>query len=264
MRLVAVVAVACGCGRVAFESVPDADGAISPGDAVDGPALCSPSGHDEDADGIDDACDMCPHVFDIGQVDSDGDRVGDACDPEQSTARQQIVIFDPFVALEPSWTNLGATLGTDELVLDARGGISVQIHRALIPTHDLFIVGVTTGASDATNHHISLVTYPSSGMGHAYCEIYDTGAQAFSQFTWTFNDSTYTSAGRANFTSRLANNSGTFAYEVQPTTVACNPFWQGTNYLGNAARPAIAAERFSIYAENLLVRVQYFIQIRTN
>jgi len=36
---------------------------------------------DADADGIDDAGDLCPHVFDPEQRDEDGDGVGNACDP---------------------------------------------------------------------------------------------------------------------------------------------------------------------------------------
>ena len=227
--------------------------------------VCVPVGHDEDADGIDDACDVCPHIADPAQADGDGDRVGDACDPEPAIARQQIVMFDPFTTLDASWTNTGGTQGTDEIVLDARGGMAKLIHRALVPSHDVLMVGLTTGSADAGTHHVSIVTYPSAGNADAYCEMYDTGASTLTQFTWTFDNATYMHAGSQTWTNRLANGTGTFAYEVTSTTVACTSVWGGmTKTTGNAARPAIADENFSIYAENVLTSVRYFIQIRTN
>lgn len=36
---------------------------------------------DEDDDGHDDACDVCPGIADSQQADTDGDEVGNACDP---------------------------------------------------------------------------------------------------------------------------------------------------------------------------------------
>ena len=41
---------------------------------------CTEVGHDEDGDGLDDACDACPTVPDPGQADGDGDGLGDACE----------------------------------------------------------------------------------------------------------------------------------------------------------------------------------------
>lgn len=49
-------------------------------DALDIGDCISTCGIDTDQDGIDDACDNCPGVFNPGQADSDGDGVGDACD----------------------------------------------------------------------------------------------------------------------------------------------------------------------------------------
>jgi hypothetical protein len=266
---------AAACGRWGFGLSGDdtatgdarsGDGSLRDGAGSDSSGfICTPVGHDEDGDGIDDACDVCPHLADANQADGDGDRVGDACDPEPANPRQQIVMFDPFMTLDASWTNSGGTQGSDEIVLDARGATSKVIYRAIAPTHDLFIVGLVTGAADAGTHHVSIVTFPTTGNGDAYCEMYDTGASTMTQFTWTFDNSTYMHAGSQAWTNRLANGTGTFAYEVTSTAVACTSVWGGmTKATGNAARPAIADENFSIYSENLLTRVRWFIQIRTN
>ncbi len=39
-------------------------------------------GQDTDRDGIDDVCDLCPQVADLLNVDTDGDGMGDPCDPD--------------------------------------------------------------------------------------------------------------------------------------------------------------------------------------
>lgn len=62
-----------GCGRIGFDPTT---------------AL----GHDEDADGVPDSDDVCPHIAG-SQADSDGDGVGDDCDPNPTVARDTIAMF---------------------------------------------------------------------------------------------------------------------------------------------------------------------------
>lgn len=45
-----------------------------------------PAVHDSDADGVRDESDDCPYIADPGQVDQDGDGVGDLCDPKPCQA----------------------------------------------------------------------------------------------------------------------------------------------------------------------------------
>jgi hypothetical protein len=254
VRLVAcgVVLLAGACGRWSFDDVTRDDATSGGDDASDDDAnqadafVCTALGtHDEDADGVRDPCDVCPHMADANQADSDGDRVGDACDPEPAIARQQILLFDPFTSLDAAWSNSGATVSNDELVLDARGGAGIQIARPLTLTHDLFVLGMTTTTADAAPHHISVVTSP-SGTGAMYCEMFDTTASTITQYTWTFDN-------------------GTFAYELTPTSTRCTSIWNGTTVTSSGARPAgIADDIFHIYAEAMFTRVQWVIQIRTN
>lgn len=96
-----------GCGRIGFEvASQQSDGST---DGADGSAL----GHDEDGDGIPDTTDVCPYVAD-SQVDTDGDRVGDACDPNPTMPRDTIALFSTMGAgdMPFSINTLSTTGGT--------------------------------------------------------------------------------------------------------------------------------------------------------
>ncbi|MBM4371152.1 MAG: hypothetical protein FJ098_05835 [Deltaproteobacteria bacterium] len=56
-------------------------GACDPGCTCTPEGQCACSPDDLDGDGVDDATDNCPQVFNPGQEDTDGDGSGDACDP---------------------------------------------------------------------------------------------------------------------------------------------------------------------------------------
>jgi hypothetical protein len=252
-----------GCGRLGFDA--QSTTTMSDSGTVDAPDArpCTAVGHDEDNDAVDDACDVCPHIAGA-QADADGDGVGDACDPEPMNGRQSIVLFDPFTSLT-NWTNMGGTLGTDEVILDARGGAARELIRPLVPATDRFMVGASSGAGGPGQHSFALVTAPTVGPGGYYCELFDSGTSTSTMFTWTFDNSNYMHSGTANWpTVRLANGAGSFAYAHSPTATECSSVWQGDIRGGVGTAPAITPDEFHIYAENVLMRVQYFIQIRTN
>ena len=93
--------VLAGCGRLGFER-----GDVA-GDAGDEDGA-GPTGHDEDADGVADAVDDCPHLAGP-QLDGDGDGVGDACDPHPTEAGDRLLLFAGFdqdaggLVLDPGW-----------------------------------------------------------------------------------------------------------------------------------------------------------------
>lgn len=71
-----------------------------------------PADDDEDRDGVSNRKDLCPGVPDPEQLDDDGDKIGDACDPRPRTAGDEVVFVALFNANEdarvcttpPEWT----------------------------------------------------------------------------------------------------------------------------------------------------------------
>ncbi len=265
LRVFAVVVLA-GCGRVRFDDVSGSGAIDASGlgdDAADATLfVCNPIGHDEDADGTDDACDVCPHLSG-SQQDGDGDRVGDDCDLEPTLPNQQIVFFDAFSAFDPAWTtDNGASVGGDELVLDAVDR-SRSIHRPYTLGQDWFLLGLTTGPSGAGNHLVSLVTSPNSGGTGFYCEMYNDGTTV-TMFTYSPDGASFLHDGIATWAQPLVNGGGTFEYLLTGPEARCRSVWNGDVRSTVGTRPAtITPERLTLYAENIDAQVAWIIQIRT-
>ena len=126
-ELAVVVVALAGCDR-AFQL--DEVGPIPPDVAVGTPCPAVASGPDEDGDGCANVVDDCPGMPDPMQIDSDGDGIGDACDPHPNRRGDRIVaaaFFDTqndsdWALVTPDWTVAGGAMSN---------GVATQMTRAL-------------------------------------------------------------------------------------------------------------------------------------
>lgn len=257
-RAVTALVLLAGCGRWGFDPVAG-DGAT--GDVKsDSGKPCTPVGHDEDGDAIDDACDVCPHLPDAEQTDTDGDFVGDACDPEPTMARQRIVFFDPFVNLT-NWTPRSDEISNgDQAVLSSIGGFSA-LRRPYTEMTDLFEMGLVADVV-GTGQALVMINLDTGTAGNYYCEIYDNGATNL-QFTYTFDGTSFFHPGVQPAAHRLESGAGRLQLQRDATNVRCSATWSGETLVTGGPTPAITADNLVIYAENVTARISYFIEIRT-
>jgi hypothetical protein len=76
---------------------------------------------DEDADGRADFCDLCPDDADSTPVDTDGDGLPDACDPDVAAKTNRLVYFDPFNSASGHWPG-NNTVTNSFMTLDSGPG----------------------------------------------------------------------------------------------------------------------------------------------
>lgn len=179
-------AVTKGCNRltVHLAALPASSGpvdmAIPPGGPFDLAGVvpadlagCIGGTPDEDSDGRANVCDLCPDDADSTPVDTDGDGLPDACDPDPAMKTNTLVYFDPFDAASGHWpgnnpvTNSYMTLdsgpgqettgnGMDPLPANVR----VQTHlfpngfytNAIAGADAGLFVGTSTNLTSATNN----------------------------------------------------------------------------------------------------------------
>ncbi len=120
----------------------------------------APSGHDEDHDGVDDACDNCPHVAQTTFSDDDTDGVGDACDPNPDRKDTQIA-FLPMTSIPAGFPRVDPGTGTWEVV-----GDSVRLSGANVDGDYLGFVGANT-RDVIVDTALTITAAPAVAAGHS-------------------------------------------------------------------------------------------------
>ena len=140
---------------------------------------------DEDGDGIPNESDDCPSVFDPAQVDSDGDGVGDPCDPHRTVPGDHLVAAEYFNGPTYTWVpSDGAQwqldgMGSLASVPPAAGtSLSLTLYAAAQnPTLELGFTIQAYTTSTSTNNELFMVLTGPNLM--AECHVYGNSGEAF-------------------------------------------------------------------------------------
>ncbi len=249
MRQAILIALACAaCGRLGFDA-----------SAVD--ASAAPDvllAHDEDEDGVADVDDVCPHRGGT-QADSDGDRIGDDCDPEPTNPRQRRLLFatmqagdQPLTLEAGTWTQL-----TDAIRFDGNGFAALRRDGTLGSVR--MAIGVDIEAVLGTNlqHQISLGAR-STTVPEYSVELNE--AQAISQAAITEYEVGFIPLAFRPLAMRMhpgrISLQGT--YDLGMQTIVLDGGWDGEPYnlTANAPRYTGAGE-VKININNLACQVRY-------
>jgi len=241
------------CGRIDF----------TPGDAPNG-RDCVPVGHDEDGDGIDDACDGCPHIFDPDQIDSDGDGVDDVCDPNPTVPTESIALFDPFTSQLPIWTVSGAmpTYDGDSAFIDTMAQDSL-LELAAPPGLDHYEFGGSIGASFPPNVKIEIMV-TGDDAHYYYCELYDFGGTTIDfDRAYTLDGNQYFTGTIADLQAPLANGRWVLSLARRPPEVTCGTTGPPGATIPDTIPTGIAENLVDLHLAGDQVRLDYFIQIHS-
>ena len=246
-----------GCGRIAFgDRVLDGDSDV---------ILSCPraTGHDEDGDGIDDGCDVCPHLADT-QLDSDGDQVGDACDPNPSTPSERIAFFDPFTSQRPEWTSIGSIspIYTGDAISQDLSNGRMALGKTSPTQVGVYEVRARIGVASTTfPRQVAIVMHEGNRL--MYCEHYDSGP---SNLVVTYSPDNVNFMPLAASTAvPLAMGELTLTMRHSLPDVSCTTTWsvEVPTVMATVPGGSFVAANVSFAVQGAFWTVDYFIQINT-
>lgn len=237
-----------GCGRLAFEASPDA-------------RLPSCAGHDEDADGFPDACDLCPTSPDPAQLNPDGDGTSDQCDV--TNANDTIAFFDPFIADRSDWKYRPAphSYVNDSLAIDARTTYFFM-DRSGTATNDYFLIAGTIVAVASTGAAQITLSFYTAGTPHYYCEIYGGASTSKVALTYTFDNVQYTSDTKQDLPSGVQPGRFMLIANHRGGNLGCVAL--GGGVVGAIPAGFGAVDRLAIQTQGLDLRIDHYLHIHTN
>jgi hypothetical protein len=247
------VALAC-CGRVDFDASLHADASSN---------CPSATGHDEDGDGIDDACDGCPNIFDPTQPDRDGDGVDDACDPHPDTPGDAIAFFDPFTGPRSQWT-FGMTQPSydgDDLVVDTLGSGYLTGALPRFAADATYSMGFAITAVGGSNEQILISLYQDYNDSY-YCELLDAPSESPAFGYTEDNDGTYDRLATGQMPALAVASDVDLTLTNAPPNAACATTWAAApNDLTGAIPNEITPVQMRIGIQGLNAAVHWFIVI---
>lgn len=253
--LPAVLAAVGGCGRLGFSAAERGDA------SADAFVCAAPVGHDEDSDGIDDACDACPQLVD-DQRDTDGDGVGDACDLD--SAQQQRTFFDTFTVARPEWTYSQSTMLIGDSLRVPAIGDSVGIRWQETPGRSVFETGGRIGGGGTGSRQIAIHVGQTAGPSNYYCELYDESGDTKFALTYSLDGTSHMGLSEVMLGIPLENVEFRMTFVHAPPDLGCVVTWNGVRHEIAGTDPGgIPPETMSFAANNVDAELDYFVRLAT-
>ena len=248
MKLVVLVAVlgTAGCDSL-FSLVhvadPDVDASLGDGRADDATLdgkpdakPCTPIGHNEDTDSIDDACDSCLSVANQG-VDSDGDGIDDACDPELAGGKDAVLYATGFPSMSDFTTDYSASgvswaaINKGQLTLFENA--SLTLRNTYAPTK---IVLRTSGVG------VNIGAEADVSFSGATCQVWGSDCSKAS----TANSCLHALPGGASATLSMSSANIKTIELVGPTTILCKAATGSSQVVGAGTTATFGQDMLSI------------------
>jgi hypothetical protein len=229
--------------------------------------------HDEDGDGIVDACDPCPHIAGT-DADADGDGVGDACDPQPTVPKQQLTFFDPFTSQRAEWSAFDVVTFTGGRMIMGAGNADSSFARLDVPNGEtrIYTAGTIASCGTPTPHELAInFGVNNAGANYHYVQAYDSGQNDGYLQIMKAAGSSFIGLDGQHYPG-TAPPTGAFAFRVDQSVTAqavtFDAVLGGTTYptmhgTTSSAPAMTTGASYGFFTRNCEVRFDYFVVITT-